>query len=144
MNPLPIIIVSIVAVINSMISSKNLKWFNSKEVIRSPHTPPGYVFGIVWTFIYIAFTYVWITSSNELGDNLFLISIFLNFLWVFVFFGQHEFNLSRYIILALLLVTIYQAGQQWYINNTVGTFIMLVYCSWLICATGLNFETKKR
>ena len=140
-NYLPIVIVLIVAIIGGIISNKNLPWFYSSNVVRSPHTPPGYIFGIVWSVIYIAFAYVWIKSSKQLGNTFFIISIILNLLWTVVFFGFHNFILSRFIIIALLAVTLYQAYQLWKIKDTVGAFLMLVYSSWIICATGLNFET---
>jgi benzodiazapine receptor len=141
-----ILIVVAVALIGSYISRKGLPWlYDSSKVNVSERMPEGRVFGIVWTIIYVAFVYAWCTSINSTQinmDKIFLLSIVLNFSWVVAFFWLKNIELAKYIILALSAVVAYQAYQQWQDKNTVNTLLMLVYLSWLLCATGINFETS--
>lgn len=137
-----IIVVVMVALIGSFISRKGISWLYSNNVIRSPHMPPNWAFGIVWTLLYIMYIYVWCDSPSH--DLLFAISIILNLLWVILFFGVHDIMLSRVIIVILLLVVLYQVCVMWQENRALNAFLLLIYVSWLVCATGLNFETRLR
>lgn len=142
-----VIIVIIVALISSYISRSGLDWLYSDKVKVSSRMPKGYIFGLVWAVIYTAYAYAWATSvkSDKMTksmDVLFLVSIILNLAWVVAFFGLKNIELAKYIIVALTFVVAYQAYQQWKVENTLNTFLMLVYLSWLICATNLNFETS--
>ena len=140
-----VVIVALVAIMGGIISNKNLNsWYYSDQVVRSPHSPPGIWFGIIWTTIYVLYAWTWCTalkSQSTFVNVIFGISIFLNLLWTVVFFGLHDIQTSKIIIIALLAVVLYQAYYMWTINEGIGTFFMLIYASWVICATGLNFET---
>jgi tryptophan-rich sensory protein len=139
-----VIIVVIVALIASYITRGGIEWLYSDKVNASTRMPKGYIFGIVWTVIYIAYAYAWATSIDSLISNLDLIftgAILLNLAWVVVFFGLRNIELAKIIIVLLALVTGFQAFQQWRAKNTLNTFLLLVYLSWLICAAGLNFDT---
>lgn len=88
--------------------------------------------------------YIYVWCDSPCHDILFAFSIFLNLLWVLLFFGAHNIMLSRIVIVTLLLVVLYQAFVMWQENKALNAFLLLIYVSWLICATGLNFETRLR
>jgi benzodiazapine receptor len=140
-----IIIVIVVALLGSYITNKNISWLYSDNIQRSIYMPKGYIFGIVWTIIYIGFAYVWCKSlkiKDKTVDIIFMLSILLNFLWVVTFFGLQLIDLSRIIIILLSFVVLYQAYQQYKNKFRLGTVIMLIYLAWLIFATFLNFGTN--
>lgn len=140
-------IVLMVALVGGIVTSKNINsWYFTDAVQRSIHTPPKQWFGIIWTVLYAMYIYTWCQSYKNSGttyDALFGISILLNLLWIIVFFGMHNIELSKYVIIALLCTVLFQAYVMWFRqNNGVCTFMMLIYASWILCAAGLNFETK--
>jgi tryptophan-rich sensory protein len=63
-----IITMIIVITIAIFVVRKGMKWLYSNAVILSPHMPPSWTFGVVWTFIYLTYTYIWcdITEYNVL------------------------------------------------------------------------------
>lgn len=150
-NIIPIVTTLIVAVIASQISRIGLKSDSYKSLNLSPNQPQNIVFGIVWTIIYVSFAFVWYKYvTTKLGHLLFTTNILLNLLWVFLFFGagkvisQSRLDMSKIVIISLLILTLYQAYYMWVTvekNSALPTFILLVYASWLLCATGLNLAT---
>ena len=142
-----ILIVIIAVIVVTVIASKNRGWYFSGAVSRPPQEPPGIVFGIVWTLLYIIYAYVWCVAykkaNNTAGiDILFAVSLFLNVLWVIVFFGWHNLFLSKVVILLLLATVLLQAYVMWELGSGVCTFLLLVYGSWLLVASLLNFNTR--
>ena len=104
---LRIFIVIIVAIIGSYITRENLSWLYSNKIERSKYMPKGYIFGIVWTIIYIGYAYTWCKSlklKKINTDTIFMISILLNLLWVVMFFGFQHINLSIFIMIMLIFV----------------------------------------
>jgi benzodiazapine receptor len=143
-NIIIVIVVALVSIVGGIISGKNLPWYYSDQIVRSPHSPPGMWFGIIWTVIYVLYAWTWCMASKSdttFVNVIFGISILLNLLWTGTFFGLHNIGASRIIIVVLLGLVLYQAYYMWNLNNGIGTFFMLIYASWLICATALNFET---
>jgi translocator protein len=142
-----VLIVIIAVVIVSYINYKNINsWYFTNAVIRPLQAPPPIVFGIVWFILYAIYAYTWCiaykeTSIKPLVNAFFMISLILNVLWVVVFFGFHQINHAKIIIVMLLILVLFQAWLMWSLESGLGTFLMLVYAAWLIVATGLNFNT---
>ena len=128
-------------------SASGMAWYKD-NIVPSKHSPPGFVFGLVWTFIYVTFAFVWsqeVQTGGTRTDFIYGVSLFLNVLWVLVFFTGHAIQPSIGIIVSLLAVVLFQAYDMWFHSKSdypgLYTFLLLVYASWLICATGLNIET---
>jgi tryptophan-rich sensory protein len=115
------------------------------EFIQRPAwNPPDWVFGPVWTVIYIlmgiAFYLVWKSDkpSRRLPMTLWGIQLGLNFLWSFLFFGQHEVGRALIEIFALwlaILLTIFSFAK---INRTAA-WLLVPYISWVSFAAILNY-----
>lgn len=85
-----------------------LEWYEG--LIKSPFTPPGWVFPVAWTLLYmtigIAVGLVWQKRESKGGffskeSLLFLSQLALNFAWTWVFFEFFNLGLSLIIILGL-------------------------------------------
>ena len=138
-NSTIIVIVILVAVIGSLITYATMPWYKSHVVVSG--TPPDYVFGIVWTVIYIGYAYAWIKTPGY--DTLFTISIILNLLWTVFFFGLADIRSSQICIIALLLVVLYQFHIIYKEQGfSISAFAMTVYATWLVIATSFNFNAK--
>lgn len=145
------VLVLTTAVAGGLISSSSNSYMNSYE--RSPLQPPWYMFIVIWVVIYVLYAIVWeyLGLNNYIPqwlDMLFAVNMFLNFLWVYLFFGLGNVLGSQIVIIILLIMTFFQAfailffsyvRTQW---NGLCSLALFFYGSWLIIATILNFSSK--
>ena len=108
---------------------------------RAPWTPPGWVFGAAWTVIMICFSiylaYLF-NKTNTLNLKLiFVLQVFLNSIWNFLFFNQHLVLLGLIAISSLTLVLFYFFFKYKKIVNHL-SYLLLPYMVWLLIATSLN------
>ena len=108
---------------------------------KAPWTPPGWVFGVAWTFIMICFSvylsYLIKIQENNLFWLLFIIQFLLNISWNFIFFNQHEIGAALIVIILLtVLVTYYMFG--FLLDMKFKTLLIAPYFIWLLIATSLN------
>ena len=113
---------------------------------QPPLSPPGWVFPIVWTILYLlmgeASYRVLISGADKAQKQRALIAygvqLFLNFLWPLFFFGGQMY-LTAFIILILLWVAIF-ITLRWFsqIDETAGD-LLIPYILWVTFAGYLNF-----
>jgi benzodiazapine receptor len=101
--------------------------------------PPGWVFGPVWTVLYvliaIAGARTWESGSS--GFGLWLGQMALNFAWSPVFFGLHQPGLALVIIVALLVAILAFIATRWS-KDRVNALLFLPYAAWVAFASVLN------
>lgn len=110
-----------------------------KEFIKPIFAPPGIVFPIVWSILYILMgisAYI-VANSNSLYRNIALknyyIQLTLNLLWSFIFFKFKLLLLSSIWILVLIYFVI-QMIKYFYRTKKIAGFLQLPYLLWLIFA----------
>ena len=116
------------------------------QVINQPPlSPPGWVFPLVWSALYIAMgeaSYRVLTSGadkNQIKKALIAygVQLFLNFLWPLFFFGGQMY-LTAFIILILLWVAIFITTRRFSrIDENAGD-LLLPYLLWVTFAGYLN------
>ena len=109
---------------------------------KAPWTPPGWVFGVAWTFIMICFS-IYLVELFSFKVNtqivlLFGIQVFLNVIWNYLFFNQHliGFGLVTIILLTVLIFYFFfsfNEGRMQFFR-----YLLLPYMLWLCIATSLN------
>ena len=146
-----ILIVLIVFIVGTVITVQSMKngWYRNSGVQVSKSQPPGYVFSVVWIFLYTIYAIIWeYLAEHKLPkwiNTLFIINMILNLAWTWVFFGCGDIFLSKIIILLLLILTFYQAYAVYTYTKTkwtdvCATCLFLFYGGWLTIATALNFQ----
>jgi tryptophan-rich sensory protein len=111
--------------------------------------PPGYVFPIVWTLLYIliglAFAQI-LSARGARGRTsaigAFLVQLLLNLLWSPMFFAWHQVSAALLLLGILFIavtVTMLLFGR---IRGSAG-LLMLPYLVWLLFAAYLNFEVMR-
>ena len=119
-------------------------WYNN--LVNSSLTPPPVVFSVAWTILYtllgIALFCIWRAKGREsykvtTSEWLFFTQMVLNALWSYVFFGLHMTTLALFVLLALLIVTIYMAREFKIVSKTA-YYLVWPYIAWLIFAFYLN------
>lgn len=106
-------------------------------------TPPNWVFGPVWTTLYVLMgvaAYL-VSRSKKLGKTLvlwlFFAHLIVNALWSIVFFGLHELELALGIIVLLWALIVLLMRLYWRYSR-VATYLMIPYLLWVSYATTLN------
>jgi len=114
-------------------------------LIKPPFNPPSWVFGPVWTLLYImmgvAFFLVWRRrpASPTAGKSMLAygVQLFLNFLWSFLFFWAHSPGWAFVEIILLWLALLWTVVLFFRASRTAG-WLMIPYLAWVTFASVLN------
>lgn len=107
-------------------------------------TPPNYLFGPVWTFLY-AFMGVAFFRILEKGKSvqkikairIYLWQLFFNFCWSFLFFSQHQIGLALIDILILWVLILIMIIRFKKLDAFAG-YSQIPYLLWVSFATALT------
>jgi tryptophan-rich sensory protein len=118
-------------------------WF---EGLQKPiWEPPNWIFGPVWTFLYLmmglAAWFVWRQGGwavQRIPLWYFLLQLFLNACWTPLFFGMHFLELALVEIVLLWLSLTITMTTFFRVSKTAFC-LMIPYWSWVSYATALNF-----
>lgn len=116
-------------------------WYQNLE--KAPWTPPGWVFGVAWSFIMICFAFymaILITKAQPIKTIILLYAfqLLLNISWNPVFFYFQETILGLIIILSLTLLIGY-FFLTYRKEMGMATLFLSPYFIWLLLASSLNF-----
>jgi tryptophan-rich sensory protein len=116
-------------------------WYTSLN--QAPWTPVNWVFGFAWSAIMLCFSF-YMTKLSLLYSKLntkiiilFSIQFFLNFIWNYIFFNQHQVALGLLTIVLLWLLVGYFTFNYLKILK-FNTILIAPYLVWLTIATSLN------
>lgn len=117
-------------------------WY--RELAKPTWTPPGWIFGPVWTLLYLAMAIaawlVWrrAASNASMALVLFGIQLVLNTAWSALFFGLQNPGLAFVNIVLLWSAIVGTMIAFWRIAAVAG-WLFLPYIIWVSFATALNF-----
>ncbi|MEQ3664886.1 MULTISPECIES: TspO/MBR family protein [unclassified Olleya] len=114
-------------------------WYTNLN--KAPWTPPGWVFGVAWTLIMLCFS-IYLSKLFSLVKSKKLISVyvlqvFLNVSWNYIFFNLHQVFLALIVIVALTIVILYLFVKYKQTLKNL-SYLLFPYIIWLIIATSLN------
>lgn len=141
-----ILICQSVGIISGLLTNtQNNSWFDN--IIRPSCYPPGYLFGPVWTVLYllmgISLWFIW--KSNALqtikleAELFFATQLFLNFWWTILFFKMQSPELAFLEIIVMIIfiiITIFKFAE---ISKTAA-WLLVPYVSWVCFAAILNYK----
>lgn len=114
-------------------------WYTNLN--QAPWTPPGWVFGIAWTFIMICFSIylgkLFLENNSQKLKLIFLFQFILNVNWNYIFFNQHLIFMGLITIVLLTSLLFYYFFKLSDKTNNY-KFLVLPYIIWLCIATSLN------
>ena len=120
-------------------SSFKEPWYS--EIILPTFNPPSWVFGPVWTVLYIlmsvAIWIVWRKTSDREILQLYFVHLFFNAIWSIIFFGFHQIFIAL-IDLGIILVFIIWLMKIYYQINKISFLLMMPYLLWSTYALVLN------
>jgi tryptophan-rich sensory protein len=105
-------------------------------------TPPNWVFGPMWTTLYVLIGWVgarkWLHGG---ATNLWWAQMALNFLWSPVFFGLEQPLAALLVIIAMWALIVAFVLREWRpepLGDRLSAVLFLPYLAWVSLATALN------
>ena len=116
-------------------------WYS--QIILPSFNPPSWVFGPVWTTLYIlmsiAIWRIWIKYNDNKILNLYFFHLFFNMIWSIIFFGFHQIGLAL-LDLFIILIFIALLMKIYYSKDKISFSLMVPYFLWSSYALVLNFS----
>jgi benzodiazapine receptor len=116
-------------------------------LVKPPLTPPDWVFGPVWTVLYImmgvAAFLVWLEKARGVDVKeplvVFAIQLGLNALWTPAFFGLHSPPAGLFVMMVMVSAIAITASMFLRISRAAG-LMMFLYLFWAVFALYLNLR----
>jgi tryptophan-rich sensory protein len=117
-------------------------WY--RTIAKPSFNPPGWIFGPVWTLLYVLMAIAaWLVSQTPdsplrtLGLVVFVFQLALNLAWSWIFFHKHAIG-SAAIEVALLWCAIGATTLVFSRISTIAACLMAPYWAWVTFASVLN------
>ncbi len=132
-----------VGVLSSLVSGGTELY---QAVVQPPFSPPGWVFPVVWTVLYLLMGYsAYRISVSNAGDaekrnalRTYYTQLAVNFLWSPVFFGFQWYLAAFFVLIGLWLLVLRTIRLFSPIDETASN-LLLPYLLWCSFALYLNF-----
>ena len=129
-----------VGAVSALLTAGSMEAF--ADLCLPPLSPPGWVFPVVWTFLYLlmGFAAFLVVNSGKCGNNalfFYLLQLFFNFMWSIWFFNCEWYLFSFFWLVALWLL-IFATIRSFGIVSPAAANLMLPYLAWVTCAGYLN------
>lgn len=118
------------------------QWY--KQLKTAPWNPPDYVFGIVWSILYllmfISFMIVFLDKKCYpycYALIIFIIQLIINLSWTTIFFTHRKIKLALLVLLLIFGLASYSTILFYNINKVAG-ILLIPYLLWLCVAISLN------
>jgi translocator protein len=114
---------------------------------RPSWAPPGWLFGPVWSFLYLCMAIsawlVWRVGGWKAAGGqltLFVVQLMANALWSWLFFAWHKGALASVEIVVLWVLIVATTVSFARIQKAAG-WLLIPYLAWVTFATALCFTT---
>jgi tryptophan-rich sensory protein len=130
-----------VGAIAGFLTRDSMTMYNSLN--RPSISPPGWVFPLVWTILYILMgisSYLIASSPSPKKQEalmLYAVQLFLNFIWSLVFFGLNNYLLA-FLVLLLLWYVILKMIRSFFQIDPAAALLQIPYLLWVTFAGFLN------
>ena len=119
-------------------------WFDA--LVKPELMPPGWMFGAVWSFLYILLGFALALILHARGARgrpialaFFAVQMLLNFAWSPVFFAMHQVETAFTMIVAMLVLS-FVATFLFHRIRKAAAWLMVPYLAWLCFASYLNYQ----
>ena len=114
-------------------------WYS--QIIQPSFSPPAWIFGPVWTTLYIlmsiAIWFNWLIQRDFKTIKIYFVHIFFNGTWSIFFFGFHQIGLAL-INLIIILIFIILLMKNYFNRDKISFYLMIPYLLWSSYALILN------
>ena len=120
-------------------SSFKEPWYS--EILLPSFNPPSWVFGPVWTILYIFMSIAawsaWKKTADKKILQIYFVHLFFNSIWSVIFFGFHQILIAL-IDLIIILIFITWLMKIYYQVDKISFLLMTPYLLWSSYALILN------
>ncbi len=124
---------------SAVTSSFKEPWYS--QIILPSFNPPSWVFGPVWTTLYVLMSIsLWIIWKNKKDKKvlyIYFVHLFFNAIWSIIFFGFHQIFLALLNLLVILIFIVWLM-KIYYKINKLSFLLMIPYLLWSTYALLLN------
>lgn len=118
---------------------------NFEELVKPPLAPPGWLFPVVWTVLYVLMgvaSYLVLVSGGEAGAvrralTVYGIQLAVNFIWSPIFFNAEQYFLA-FLVLILLWILIWVTMARFHPLSEPAAWLLVPYLLWVTFAGYLN------
>ena len=114
-----------------------------KGVIQPSFAPPGWLFPVVWSILYILMGISDYLIKESLNTNsslkIYKYQLGVNLLWSFLFF-TFKWYLFSFLWIILLIVLVIKMIKEFLSINKTSSYLQIPYLLWIIFAAILNFS----
>jgi benzodiazapine receptor len=115
--------------------------FYRQELVLPGWAPPAWLFGPVWTVLYVAIAVaawrVWEAAGWTTGLTVWVLQLAVNAAWTPAFFNLRTITLALAVILVLLGMIVIMA-IRFADHDTVAVALVVPYLAWVTFATALT------
>ncbi|NIS78954.1 MAG: tryptophan-rich sensory protein [Anaerolineales bacterium] len=115
------------------------------DLIKPSWTPPGWVFGPVWSVLYLMMAIAaWLVWRHDglyaaaVPITLFMLQLLLNAAWSILFFGLRLPGVA-FLEIVILWFAIFATLIAFWRTSTAAGYLLLPYLVWVAFAAALNF-----
>ena len=135
-----ILIPVLIGIVVGLITSPSAEYLSLE---KPPFSPPGFLFPIVWTILYVlmGISYGVLKSNHFINgniDSIYYFQLFVNALWSILFFSLH-LRLFSFIWIILLILLVIRMIIIFYQKNQLAGLLQIPYLIWLVYAAYLNY-----
>lgn len=130
--------------ISGYATSENIESWH-QFLIKPSFNPPNYLFGPVWTLLYILMgisLFLIVNMPKSINRNkaigIFFLQLILNFFWSIIFFSYHQIGWA-FVEIIILWISIIWMIFTFYPINKKAALINIPYLLWVSFASVLNF-----
>ena len=133
----------VVGGLSALLSGSGME--NFATLNKPPLSPPGWVFPVVWTILYLLMGYasyrIYTSKATpkdkKQAQGLYAAQLFFNFLWSIVFFGL-QWRLAAFFVLLILWILISLTMKAFSKIDEKAADLLLPYILWVTFAGYLN------
>lgn len=112
-------------------------------LVQPRFAPPGFLFGIVWTILYLLIGISFYLYKRDLNDNtidnVYYTQLILNLIWPILFFNLKLRLIGTIDIIILDLVVIYML-YRFFKEKRISFYLNIPYLLWILFATYLSYS----
>ncbi len=131
----------VIGALGSLITINEIStWYSS--LIKPEFNPPNWLFGPVWTTLYLLMGVAFFLAWRQPGDHRmafvsFGTQLVLNLAWSYIFFGAHLL-LWAFVEILILLAAIVWMMMTFARSSALSAWLLLPYLMWVLFATILT------
>lgn len=142
---LSLLLAQAAGIIGSFFTTSQINaWYQT--IVKPSFNPPNWIFGPVWTFLFIlmglSFYLIWVGGGREKFREkaiaIFIAQLLLNIFWSVLFFGLHN-PAAAFVEIIILWLAILANIYYFYQVKKTAAYLLLPYLLWVSFAAVLNF-----